>query len=106
MAELRLDSQLEGHDSPMSLIPHEPVSYHARIDAAGRVTIPADLRSRHGLRTGDEVVLVPHSSGLEIKTYDQALREAQDLFCRAIPQSRVLSEELIAERRHDAASDD
>ncbi|MGD9789020.1 MAG: AbrB/MazE/SpoVT family DNA-binding domain-containing protein [Phycisphaerales bacterium] len=55
----------------MSLEPHESVSYHARIDAAGCVTIPADLRSRHGLRSGDEVVLVPHSSGLEIKTYER-----------------------------------
>ncbi|MGE0367171.1 MAG: AbrB/MazE/SpoVT family DNA-binding domain-containing protein [Phycisphaerales bacterium] len=90
----------------MSIEPHEPVSYHARIDAAGRVTIPADLRSRHGLRSGDEVVLVPHPGGLEIKTYEQALRDAQDLFCRAAPKSQILSEELIAERRHDAASDD
>lgn len=86
--------------------PHEPHSYRARIDTAGRLTIPAHLRERQGLHTGDEVVLVPHDTGLEIKSYDQALRDAQELFCGAAPKSRVLSDELIVERRHDAALDD
>jgi bifunctional DNA-binding transcriptional regulator/antitoxin component of YhaV-PrlF toxin-antitoxin module len=85
---------------------HTPHSYHARIDTAGRLTIPVELRARHGLHTGDEVLLVPHAGGLEIKTYDQAADDAQRLFCRAAPKSRMLSEELIAQRRHDAASDD
>ena len=90
----------------MTVEPHLPGSYHVRIDPAGRLTIPADLRQRQGLHSGDEVVLVSHARGLEIKTYEQAAREAQELFCRAAPKSRMLSDELIAERRRDAALDD
>ncbi|MFO0835778.1 MAG: AbrB/MazE/SpoVT family DNA-binding domain-containing protein [Phycisphaerales bacterium] len=86
--------------------PHEPTSYRGRIDTAGRVTIPADLRRRQGLCTGDDVVLVPRAHGLEIRNYSQVLKEAQDVFCGAAPASRVLSDELIAERRSDAALDD
>lgn len=90
----------------MAIQPHEPTSYHGRIDTAGRVTIPADLRRRQGMRVGEEVVLVPGDRGLEIRTYAQIASDAQDLFCRAAPASRVLSEELIADRRRDAALDD
>jgi AbrB family looped-hinge helix DNA binding protein len=90
----------------MTTDPRLPGSYHARIDTAGRLTIPADLRHRQGLQTGDQVVLVPHALGVEIKTYEQAIRAAQELFCRAAPRTRVLSQELIADRRADAASDD
>lgn len=90
----------------MSTQPHEPTSYRGRIDTAGRVTIPADLRRRQGLCAGADVVLVPRSNGLEIRSYSQALQEAQDVFCVAAPASRVLSDELIAERRRDAALDD
>lgn len=83
-----------------------PHSYHGRIDAAGRLTIPADLRSRQGLHSGDEVVLVSHAHGFEVKTYEQVAREAQEKFCRAASSSRDLVQELIDERRQDAALDD
>ena len=90
----------------MSEILHEPRSYHAHIGAGGRITIPAELRSRVGLRVGSEVVLAPHGKGIEIRSYEQAVKRAQDLFCGAAPAARVLSEELMAERRRDAALDD
>lgn len=83
-----------------------PTSYRSRIDTAGRLVIPAGLRQRNGLRLGDEVVLVPHAHSVEIKTYEQIVREAQDLFCNAAPANRMVSEELIEDRRRDAALDD
>ena len=90
----------------MTFEPHQPQSYRARIDTVGRVTIPAELRTRQGLHSGDEIVLVPHSGSLELKSYAQVLREAQDLFCKAAPSTRMLSDELIAERACDVALDD
>lgn len=90
----------------MSLEPHYPTSYHARIDAAGRVTIPAEVRHLHNLHKGDDVLLVASPSGLEIRTRSQALLDAQALFSRAVPASRSLSQELIDERAAEAAADD
>lgn len=89
----------------MEHIHHDAVSYHVKVDPAGRLTIPAELRARHGIRSGDELLLVASDSMIEVKTRAQMLREAQDLFCRAAPASRVLSEELLAERRRDASLD-
>jgi bifunctional DNA-binding transcriptional regulator/antitoxin component of YhaV-PrlF toxin-antitoxin module len=85
--------------------PQEPTSYRARIDGAGRVTIPIDLRRLHRIQSGDEVVLVHRKHGLEIKTHQEVIEEAQRLFRQALPRSRSLSKELIAERRREVQSD-
>ena len=82
-----------------------PDAYQSRIDAAGRVVIPAALRKEVGIHEGDTLVFIPTATGLAIKTYQQLMDEAQALFCQAAPATRVLSEEIIAERRLDAADD-
>lgn len=83
----------------MTLEQRLPDSYRSRIHTVDRVT-------GQGLHSDDEIVLVPQKVGLEPQTYDQVLRDAQDLFCKAAPRSRMLSDELIAERARDAALDD
>jgi AbrB family looped-hinge helix DNA binding protein len=85
--------------------PNHGDAYQSRIDAAGRVVIPAALRKEAGIHEGDTLIFIPTSSGLEIKTYPQLMDEAQALFCQAAPADRVLSEEIIAERRAEAAND-
>ncbi len=40
------------------------------------------------------------------KSSDQLLHEAQALFCRAVPAKRVISDELIAERRRESDQDE
>jgi len=80
-------------------------AYQSRIDAAGRVVIPAALRKEAGIHEGDTLIFIPTRTGLEIKTYQQLVDEAQALFCQAAPADRVLSEEIITERRADAAND-
>jgi AbrB family looped-hinge helix DNA binding protein len=85
--------------------PHQGGRYESRIDAAGRIVIPAALRKEAGIHEGDTLVLVPTGHGLEIKTYQQLMDEAQSLFCQAAPAERVLSNEIIAERRAEAAHD-
>ena len=85
--------------------PNHGDSYQSRIDAAGRVVIPAPLRKKAGIHEDDTLVFIPTATGLAIKTYQQLMDEAQALFCRAAPADRVLSEEIIAERRDEAAND-
>ncbi len=85
--------------------PNHADAYQSRIDAAGRVVIPAALRKEAGIHEGDTLVFIPTRNGLEIKTYQQLMDEAQALFCQAAPADHVLSEEIIAERRAEAAND-
>jgi AbrB family looped-hinge helix DNA binding protein len=79
--------------------------HHVKVDPAGRILVPASLRARHNIHVGDTLVVRSHKDGLELRTYDQLLRDAQDYFCSLAPSRRVLSEELIEERRRDAEAE-
>jgi AbrB family looped-hinge helix DNA binding protein len=69
----------------------------------GRVVIPAEYRRVLGLKPGDELVLVLGDGEVRLLTAQGAVRQAQALVRRYVPQGRSLSEELIRERREDAA---
>jgi AbrB family looped-hinge helix DNA binding protein len=80
-----------------------PPVHRLKVDAAGRILLPAELRHRHGIHQGDEVVAEEDESGIRITTLQEAIRQAQDYFARLAPPDRRLSEELLRERRDEAA---
>ncbi len=80
----------------------EPQVYRSKIDASGRVLLPAELRAQHGLECGDPVILVHDAGGIEVRSTDEAVRAAQALFKQAVPPERVLSAELLQDRREEA----
>jgi AbrB family looped-hinge helix DNA binding protein len=65
----------------------------------GRIVIPAEYRQALGLQIGDEIVLRLEDGEVRVFTPKQAIKRAQELVRRYIPQGRSLSEELINERR-------
>ncbi len=65
-------------------------------------SLPADVRSRQHIHKGDQVVLIETGDGLQVRTYDQAVREARAAFASLAPTDVVLSDELIRERRVEA----
>jgi len=73
-----------------------------KVDAAGRVLIPADARRELGLKPGAEVVLTVAEDEVRITTPELALRRAQQLVGSVVPKARSLSDELIQERRAEA----
>jgi AbrB family looped-hinge helix DNA binding protein len=78
-------------------------SVRAKIDKAGRILIPAKLRMELNVRPGDPVVLETSGDGLHVRPYGQAIREAQAIIRKYIPdRDRSLVDELIAERRQEA----
>ena len=79
-----------------------PQIYPARVDKSGRVGMPAELRSELGLSDGSRVHWVKDASGVRIETPEEALRALQSYCMKLAPPDRILSEELMAERRAEA----
>ncbi len=73
------------------------------IGEGGRLVIPAAYRKALGLKPGDEVLLELEDGELRVVSTRQAIARAQTLLRRYIPRGRSLSEELIKERREEAA---
>lgn len=74
-----------------------------RLAEGGRVVIPAEFRRALGLRVGDEVIVRLVDGEVHIFTLQQAIRRAQEIVRRHVPEGRSLVDELIAERRAESA---
>lgn len=67
----------------------------------GRVVLPADLRQRAGLETGTRLILIENEDGIVLLTREQLKQRV-----RAKLTGRSLVDELLAERRREAARED
>lgn len=77
-----------------------------RINQQGRIVIPAECRAAAGLKPGDELLVETVGEGeLRLRTKQQAIKEAQAIVARYVPKGRDLVQELIDERRAEAARD-
>ena len=76
-----------------------------KITHGGRVVIPARHRRALGLKPGDEVILRLVDGELHILSRAEAVRKAQEMVRRHVKKGRSLVEELLAERRAEAASE-
>ncbi|MEK7849028.1 MAG: AbrB/MazE/SpoVT family DNA-binding domain-containing protein [Chloroflexota bacterium] len=74
-----------------------------RMGAGGRVVIPAGYRRTLGLKPGDEVMLLLEEGEVRLLTPQRAVQRAQALVRRYIPEGRSLVEELLQQRREEAA---
>jgi bifunctional DNA-binding transcriptional regulator/antitoxin component of YhaV-PrlF toxin-antitoxin module len=80
----------------------EPFTLH--IDNQGRVTLPAWWRRKEGVDPSTELcVAVTEEGALVVETRDQGLRRARALLRKYVPEGVSLSDELIADRRAEAA---
>jgi len=73
------------------------------IREGGRLVIPAQYRKALGLKPGTEVLLTLEDGEIRVTSTRQAAARSQALVRRYIPKGRNLSEELIKERREEAA---
>ncbi len=80
-------------------------SVRTKVTQGGRIVIPAEFRRALGIRTGDEVILSVEGEELRVLTPEHAIKRAQALVRRYVPEGRLLTEELIAERRAEARSE-
>ena len=74
-----------------------------RIGEGGRIVIPAEYRRALGLNVGDPVVMRLEDGELRLSSRREAIKRAQRILRQFVPEGRSLSDELIAERRREAA---
>jgi AbrB family transcriptional regulator (stage V sporulation protein T) len=73
--------------------------------SAGRVVLPAELRRQFGIKDGSDVVFSRTEHGIEIRTIDEVVRQAQEACARYIKPGVSLVDELLRERREEAERD-
>ena len=56
----------------------------AKVMPDGRMSLPADLRRRHGLGDGGEVIVEDTGDAIVLRTLDQVVARAQDLSRRLV----------------------
>ena len=78
-------------------------SIMTRIGEGGRVVVPARYRKVLGLEPGDDVILVLEDGEVRITTLPSVIQRAQEIVRRCNPEGRSLVDELIRERRDEAA---
>ncbi len=81
------------------------VPFKAVIDEHGAIAIPDECLTALGITVGDGVLLRVENEQLYVCTLDSAIRRAQGLVSRYASPDHSLIDELIAERRAEAAKD-
>lgn len=75
------------------------------LGAAGRLVIPVEFRRALGMKPGDKLMVRLENNELRIYTRREGIRRAQELVRKYIPDGVSLADELIAERRAEAAKE-
>jgi AbrB family looped-hinge helix DNA binding protein len=74
-----------------------------KVTAEGRMSLPADIRKRHGLAQGGEVLVEDTGDAIVLRTLDQVVARAQALSRRLVADRPGASvDDFLAERRHEA----
>jgi AbrB family looped-hinge helix DNA binding protein len=77
-------------------------AFRVRVNANGRIVIPASVRRELGVEAGDEILLEKRDDVFWITTQQQRIARAQERARRLIGSGPSMSAELIAERREAA----
>ena len=78
----------------------------AKVMPDGRMSLPADLRKRHGLGNGGEVIVEDLGDAIVLRTLDQVVARAQELSRRLIGDKAGASvEDFLADRARQAETE-
>jgi AbrB family looped-hinge helix DNA binding protein len=73
----------------------------------GRLVLPARVRRSLGLHSGSRLALITEPDGsLRLRPYRAIAEQARGLWADVAPASLSMTDELIAERRAEAARED
>jgi AbrB family looped-hinge helix DNA binding protein len=73
-----------------------------KLGEGGRLVIPAEYREAMGVKPGDDLVLVLEARSVRVLTPRDAVKQAQALVRRYVPEGTRLAAELIDDRRRES----
>lgn len=74
-----------------------------KVGPGGRIVIPAPMRHELGIEPGDSITLRIEDGDLRIVSRQAALRRIRERLKKKVPPGVSLADELIKERRAEAA---
>lgn len=78
----------------------------AKVMPDGRVSLPADLRKRHGLSHGGEVIVEDTGDAIVLRTLDQVVARVQALSRRLVSdQTGASVADFLADRAREAEAE-
>lgn len=78
----------------------------AKVMPDGRMSLPADLRKRHGLGNGGEVIVEDLGDAIVLRTLDQVVARAQQLSRKLIgDKSGASVADFLADRACEAETE-
>ena len=78
-------------------------TFTAQLERSGRILIPAPIRRKLGLTEGSSIIVKVNENGrLDAESRLQALVRVRTKLRKYIPEGKLLSEELLADRRAEA----
>ena len=77
--------------------------YRVQIAANGRMVLPTGLRQQLHVEGGGLLIIREDEGKLVLESVDDAVRRAQALVRRYAPTAQGVTDELLSERRADAA---
>ena len=83
----------------------EELTVKTKVAEGGRIVIPTKLRQALGIEIGENVTLSVKNNTLQITTQKEALRRIQALVRKHVPEGVSLVDELIKDRREEAANE-
>ena len=76
-----------------------------KLVSGGRIQIPAEIRKQLALTDGDPVQFEVVDGELRVRPMREVIRRVQERMKRYIPIGISLADELIADRRREAADE-
>jgi AbrB family looped-hinge helix DNA binding protein len=73
-----------------------------RVDSAGRIVIPAEVRQHLGIESGEDLLLSEDERGIHLQTYLQTVQAVQAAFAPYRVSGVSAVDELIRDREEEA----
>lgn len=89
----------------MSINNNSPVTLEATVFSNGQIKLPQGLRNELDIHDKDKVMFIRKKDGWMITTHQMNIKSAQEYIRSLMPKDISLVDELIKERRLEAAKE-
>lgn len=81
----------------------EVESFHVKISGGRRMVLPSEACEKLHLGVGDTVIVEVKDDDIRLRSWKKVLQEMQEHLAEKVPAGLSVVDELIAERRAEAA---